>query len=189
VSGPLFVHFTAGFFADLDRQLPASRRSRVPSRADFLDQELSGIREWFSTRFEDLPPAVPGRTDYRQLITSGRVVAAMAVVGRLMPNGGLYTELLPDMVEVLGPRHPDTLGTRAQIASWTGRTGDGGTALGLYTELLPEQQAMLGAEHPATRRTADLIRGFTEGSPDRARSSAADPATDGETGGGRGGDG
>jgi hypothetical protein len=87
VSGPLFVHFTASFFADLDRQLPASRRSQVPLRADFLDQELSGIREWFSTRFADLPPAVPGRTDYRQLITSGRVVAAMAVVGQLMPNG------------------------------------------------------------------------------------------------------
>lgn len=87
MSGPRFVHFTSGFFADLDRQLPVERGAGAPSRADFLDFELSGIREWFSTRFEELPPLIPGRSDYRQLLTSGRVVATMAVVGQLMPNG------------------------------------------------------------------------------------------------------
>ena len=34
----------------------------------------------------------------------------------------LSRDLLPDMQTVLGPHHPDTLTTRANIASWTGET-------------------------------------------------------------------
>ena len=36
----------------------------------------------------------------------------------------LFRELLPDMEQVFGPRHPDTLATRANIARWTGQCGD-----------------------------------------------------------------
>lgn len=105
MTGPRFVHFTSGFFADLDRQLPVVRRPGVPSRADFLDYELSAIREWFSTRFEDLLPVIPDRSDYRQLIASGRVVAAVAVVGQLMPNGTV--EVLELVLSLDWPEDPD----------------------------------------------------------------------------------
>lgn len=103
---PRFVTFTTGFFADLDRQLPAERRPGVPSRTDFLTYELGTIREWFSTRFEDLMPAIRGRSDYRELVTSGRVVAAMSVVGQLMPDGTV--EVLELMLSLDWPAGPDT---------------------------------------------------------------------------------
>ena len=65
-AGPVthrFVTFTSSFFADLDRQLPVQRSSQLPSRTDFLDYELSTIRERFSHGFDDLPVAIPGRPD------------------------------------------------------------------------------------------------------------------------------
>lgn len=82
-----FVTFTNSFFADLDRQLPVRRSSQLPSRADFLDYELSTIRERFSYGFDDLPAAIPGRPDYRAMIEPGRVVYSFAVVGQLMRDG------------------------------------------------------------------------------------------------------
>lgn len=82
-----FVTFTSSFFADLDRQLPVQRGSQLPSRTDFLDYELSTIRERFSHGFDDLPVAIPGRPDYRAMIESGRVVYSFAVVGQLMWDG------------------------------------------------------------------------------------------------------
>jgi hypothetical protein len=106
VTGPRFVHFTSGFFADLDGQLPVERGPGVPSRADFLDYEPSGIREWFSTRFEDLLPLIPGRSDYRQLLTVGRVVANVAVIGQLMPNGTV--EILKLALSLKWPQDVDT---------------------------------------------------------------------------------
>lgn len=82
-----FVTFTSSFFADLDRQLPERRNSELPSRTDFLDYELSAIRERFSYGFDDLLVSVPGRPDYRAVIEPGRVVYSFAVVGQLMRDG------------------------------------------------------------------------------------------------------
>ena len=42
----------------------------------------------------------------------------------------LFAELLPDQERVLGRDHPDTLRTRNNIATWTGRAGDGRGACG-----------------------------------------------------------
>ncbi|HMR03139.1 MAG TPA: tetratricopeptide repeat protein [Candidatus Competibacter phosphatis] len=54
---------------------------------------------------------------------------------------------------VYGPDHPHTLTTRANIATWTGETGDAATALRLLQELLPVRQRVLGTDHPDTLRT------------------------------------
>jgi hypothetical protein len=56
----------------------------------------------------------------------------------------LSTDLLPDQVRVLGTDHPGTLGTRLNIAAWTGQSGDAATALRLLTELLPDYERVLG---------------------------------------------
>jgi hypothetical protein len=54
---------------------------------------------------------------------------------------------------IQGPRHPNTLTTRADIAAWTGGTGDPAGALSLCQELLHDQKQALGPRHPDTLAT------------------------------------
>ena len=61
-----------------------------------------------------------------------------------------YAALLPIRERVQGAEHPDTLTTRANLASWTGRAGDAAGARDQYAALLPVSERVLGAEHPAT---------------------------------------
>lgn len=81
------VRATVAFFEDLDRQLPAERSPGVPSRSDFQAYELLEIVEAFATGFDGLPELIPGRPDYRILITTGRVVATVSVTAQLAPDG------------------------------------------------------------------------------------------------------
>lgn len=77
----------ASFFDDLDRQLPAERGPHgEPSVSDFLALDLLYIVDIFATRFDELPERFPGRGDYRELIGTGRLVYAYAVVGQLAPD-------------------------------------------------------------------------------------------------------
>ena len=59
---------------------------------------------------------------------------------------------------MLGRDHPDTLGTRHNIAGWTGEVGDAAGALRLFTELLPDMERVLGRDHPNTLRTQEAIK-------------------------------
>jgi hypothetical protein len=72
-------------------------------------------------------------------------------------------ELLPDQERVLGRDHPDTLGTRSNIAYWTGQTGDADEALRLFRELLPDQERVLGCDHPDTLGTRNMISSLEQG--------------------------
>lgn len=51
---------------------------------------------------------------------------------------------------MLGPDHPDSLRTRNNLASWTGRSGDLPAAVAQFGELLRTQLRVLGADHPNT---------------------------------------
>ena len=84
------VRATANFFADVDRQFPSERGPRgEPSANDFEVFELLRIVETFATRFDDLPQLIPGRHDYRILISQGMLVPRFAVVGQLAPDGAV----------------------------------------------------------------------------------------------------
>jgi hypothetical protein len=73
------VRPTHDFWRDLERQLPAERGPEgEASRTDFQAYELVHILGRFMTGWEDLPPLIPGRDDYRVLITSGLLVPAVA---------------------------------------------------------------------------------------------------------------
>jgi len=61
--------------------------------------------------------------------------------------------LLPDQERILGAHDPSTLTTRANIAGWTGQSGDPATALRLYQGLLPDRERVLGPGHPGTLTT------------------------------------
>lgn len=58
-------------FDELDRRLGAERGPNgEPSVNDFLTIDLLPIVDAFATRFDDLPEAVPGRSDQRQQSTA-----------------------------------------------------------------------------------------------------------------------
>ena len=53
-------------------------------------------------------------------------------------------------MRILGRDHPDTLGTRDNIAAWTAECGDRAEAMRLSRELLPDRVRVLGRDHPDT---------------------------------------
>ena len=103
---------------------------------------------------------------------------------RRATRGGLrlFSELLPDRERVLGRDHPDTLTTRHNIASWTGKTGDVRercgcsrrccrTGSGCWAATTPTRSppATTSRAGPARRATRGVLRLFTELLPDRER--------------------
>ena len=84
------VRATLDFFHDLDRQLLSERGpDGEPSTSDFQTFELLDIVEKFALDFDVLPALIPGRDDYRILISTGIVVRAYTVVGQLSPDGSV----------------------------------------------------------------------------------------------------
>lgn len=74
------VRPTRQFYADLHRQLPAERgEDGTPSRVDFELYDLVDILNTFAQDWDELPQLIPGRSDYRILITSGVLVAGYSV--------------------------------------------------------------------------------------------------------------
>ena len=77
-------------FDQLDRVLGAERGPHgEPSVNDFLTIDLLPIVDAFSTRFGDLPEAVPGRPDYRVLIAAGILAHGVAVIGQLVDDSSI----------------------------------------------------------------------------------------------------
>ena len=89
------VRATRDFFEDLDRQLSPERGPKgEPSRVDFEAYELLPIVERFATGWDELPELIAGRPEYRILITGGRFVPYISVVGQLAPDGAIELEKL-----------------------------------------------------------------------------------------------
>ena len=61
----------------------------------------------------------------------------------------------------VGEANPETLAARANIAFWTGRSGDARKALRLFRDLLSDQRRVLGADHPDTLVTRGNIAFWT----------------------------
>lgn len=100
------VRSTPRFFEQLDALLPAERTATAPSRADFEALDLLPAIEEFAERFDDLPPLIPGRPDYRILIASGRLVYGYVIVGQLVTHGDV--ELIEIDLQIAPTMHePD----------------------------------------------------------------------------------
>jgi hypothetical protein len=75
---------------DLDRQLRSERGPNgEPSTSDFQSFELLEIVEKFANDFDELPALIPGRDDYRVLISTGVVVRAYTVIGQASADGSV----------------------------------------------------------------------------------------------------
>ncbi|MQS34417.1 tetratricopeptide repeat protein [Streptomyces katsurahamanus] len=66
-----------------------------------------------------------------------------------------------EAVRLLGPDHPDTLSTRAHVATWTGEAGDAAAARDLFTALLPDRIRVLGPDDQHTLDTRGNIAAWT----------------------------
>lgn len=84
------VRATQQFFEDLDRQLPPERGPNgEPSAHDFDVYELLRLVEGFAIGFDRMAELIPGRSDYRILISAGLLVPRFAVVGQLAADGAV----------------------------------------------------------------------------------------------------
>lgn len=84
------VRVAASFFDELDGQLGSSRGPNgEPSSTDFIVIDLPTVVRAFAERFDELPEAYPGRTDYRVLVVSGTLVATAVVIGQLSHDGSV----------------------------------------------------------------------------------------------------
>ena len=95
------------FFDELDEQLGLGRGPNgEPSSTDFIVIDLPTIVDEFAERFDALPLAYPGRSDYRLLIASGTLVAASVVSGQLARDNTVV--LLGIELDVLWPDDAST---------------------------------------------------------------------------------
>jgi hypothetical protein len=62
----------------------------------------------------------------------------------------LYRRALESCERVLGPEHPDTLGSLNNLAGCLWALGDAAGALPLYRRALESSERVLGPEHPTT---------------------------------------
>ena len=84
------VRATPDFFAKIDIQLPDERGpDGEPSWVDFQAYELLAIVERFAVGWDELPELVHGRSDYRILITTGRIAPMISVIGQLALDGAI----------------------------------------------------------------------------------------------------
>lgn len=94
------VRTTSQFWAALDAAMPAGRE---PSWHDFAAIDLPDIVEHFAEKWHDLPPLIPGRSDYRVMIGAGRIVAFYAVDAQLTHDGSIELLGVEIDLEYLAP--------------------------------------------------------------------------------------
>ncbi len=93
------VRVSRDVFDELDLVLgPGRGEDGTPSANDFLTIDLLPVVDAFATRFDDLPELIPGRPDYRILISGGVLVHAIAVAGQLVSDGTI--EILKIRIEL-----------------------------------------------------------------------------------------
>ncbi len=84
------VRVDAQLFAELDDQLDETRGpAGEPSASDFLVIDLPTISDAFAEHFDEFPSMYPDRDDYRYLVTTGKLVRAVLVVGQLVADGSI----------------------------------------------------------------------------------------------------
>ena len=63
------------------------------------------------------------------------------------------------LIDALGPDHPDTLGTRSNLALVHQQAGHLSTAIDMHQALLPDMSRVLGPDHPDTLTTRSNLAG------------------------------
>ena len=77
--------------------------------------------------------------------------------GALAAEFGLRQTVLHAEEHILGAEHPDTLGSRNDLALALGGLGEYGRAAELYQQVLAVRERVLGAEHPNTLQSRNNL--------------------------------
>jgi hypothetical protein len=86
--GHRWVDISEGVYREVEALFPIERTAPRPSRADFLAADLLAIVEVFADHWDQLPASGAG-PEFRRLITVGRLVPMVSVLGRLRPDGSV----------------------------------------------------------------------------------------------------
>lgn len=72
----------------------------------------------------------------------------------------LLAALLPDLVRVLGPDHPDTLSTEYNLSQRSAELGRHGEAVTLAEQVVATRTRVSGPDHPETLRAKSWLDNF-----------------------------
>jgi tetratricopeptide (TPR) repeat protein len=79
-----------------------------------------------------------------------RLALAYGAAGRTAEAVALHERTLTDRERVLGPDHPDTLGSRNNLAAAYQEAGRTAEAIALHERTLTDYERLLGRDHPHT---------------------------------------
>jgi hypothetical protein len=83
------VRVLPDLYRALEAQLPEDRGPNgEPTVAEFAGSDLLDIVDTFADLWDQLPQPIPGRSDYRELILTTRLVPHAVVRGQLSPVDG-----------------------------------------------------------------------------------------------------
>ncbi|GIH94312.1 ATP-binding protein [Planobispora siamensis] len=145
--------------------------------ADLPEHERAAARETAARLLRDALPPDPQHPGswaaYAGLLPHARAVLAPdspgmgAVLDYLRASGGhrtartLQERRCAVLLGALGPEHPDALTARADLAYFTGESGDAVAARDGFAELVPAYERILGPDHPETLVAGAALARFT----------------------------
>ncbi len=88
----------------------------------------------------------------------------------------LHRKVLEKRETILGPDHPDTLGTRHNLALCVAVQERHNEAKVLLRRVLEGRQSVLGPDHPDTQSTKDWLRNLEDGGDSPASDGPGQPS-------------
>ena len=141
LSGRLLAPLTTS--SDPARQDAAAMVRRVTGGPD-ADIRLQNI--WLEAELNSLP----ADAEDERLRLYQALAANHATLGDYRQALAYGQHDLDLRARIQGPRYPDALTARVNVADWTGEAGDAAAARDLFAALLPDLVQVLGPEHPGT---------------------------------------
>jgi hypothetical protein len=138
------------------------RQGAVSALVDLL-QDMNDIRKHARLEF-DISHARHLTTEPHsadEALLAVRIAGYEGERGNYREARAITMMALPILTRDIGVDHPETLGTRNNIAFWTGKCGEAGEALRLFHQLLPDHLRVLGADHRDTLFTRGNIAAWT----------------------------
>ena len=112
------------------------------------------------------PPDTDTQATAHLLNRAGAFLDGQGQSGRA---AGYFQRALADRLRVLGADHPQTLGSRNNLAGAWQAAGDLGRAIPLYEQTLADSVRVLGADHPQTLGSRNNLAGAWQAAGDLGR--------------------
>ena len=114
-----------------------------------------------------------GNTNPLVLTSRFTLAQQLCITGHVHTGLSHFAQLVQDQRNTLGPGHPDTMITLANMAYWRAEIGDASGAITILTEQLTLRERILGPEHPDTLTTRNNLALWRGQAGDAAGAAAA----------------